>query len=144
MAFLQSNKYADGKVKRICFKHPVTGECTWQYFEQDGPIYGENSAPIMWGNTIAPWLEDQGFITGENERSVYYHPDRDLLILLYVDDVMARGESEQIEWIFKRLEERFDSMQGCRLHWGRHSARLPGNGRWTTGRHSVLVNGDLH
>ena len=30
VAFLQSNKYTDGKVKYICFKHPVTGE--WQYF----------------------------------------------------------------------------------------------------------------
>ena len=29
-------------------------------------------------------------------------------MLLYVDDVMARGESEQIGWIFKRLGERFD------------------------------------
>ena len=48
VAFLQSNKYADGKVEYNCFKHPVMGEC--QYFEQDGHIYGNNAAPVMWAN----------------------------------------------------------------------------------------------
>ena len=54
---------------------------------------------------LAPWLEDQGFFRSVNERSVYCHPDRDLFILLYVDGVMVKGESEQIEWVLKLLEE---------------------------------------
>ena len=54
---------------------------------------------------LTPWLEDQGFFRGVSERSVYCHPDRDLLILLYLDYVMAKGESEQIEWFLKLPEE---------------------------------------
>jgi hypothetical protein len=105
-AFLQSDSYEKGVYKYICFKHPVTLQ--WIYYRQSGPIYGEASAPARWENTVAPWFVDQGFIRGENERGVFYHPERDLLVLLYVDDVMASGEREDVDWIFTELEERFE------------------------------------
>jgi hypothetical protein len=104
-AFLQSHGYPEGTVKFIVFKNPVTGE--WEYYKQSGPIYGEASAPVRWEQTIAPWLEEQGFVRGENERCVFYHADKDLLVLLYVDDVMADGEPADVEWIFELLAERF-------------------------------------
>ena len=61
-AFLQALKYPNGMVKYLCIRHPVTGEML--YFRQDVPIYGEASAPVRWENTIAPWLEEQGFERG--------------------------------------------------------------------------------
>ena len=105
-AFLQSHKYGHGKYKFLSMKHPITGEML--YFRQDGPIYGEASAPARWENTIAPWLENEGFIRGENEKCVFYHPDRDLLLLLYVDDCLVDGEEEDIKWIFDRLDSEYD------------------------------------
>jgi hypothetical protein len=48
-----------------------------------------------------------GFVRGENERSCFYHADRDLLVLLYVDDCLADGDAADVEWIFTELEERF-------------------------------------
>jgi len=57
-------------VKHLSIKNPITGEIL--YFRQDGPICGEASAPARWENTIAPWLEDQGFERGKNEKSVFY------------------------------------------------------------------------
>ena len=63
---------------------------------------------MRWECTIAPWLEEQGFIRGENERCVFYHEEKDLLVLLYVDDVLADGEPADVEWIFSLLAERFD------------------------------------
>ena len=104
-AFLQAHKYANGKYKFICFKHPVTG--FWHYYRQSGPIYGEASAPVRWELTIAPWLVEQGFTRGENDACVFYHEEKDLLVLLYVDDCMADGEPEEVEWIFDLLAERF-------------------------------------
>ena len=77
------------------------------YFRQDGPIYGEASAPMRWENTIAPWLEEQGFETGKNEKSVFYHKERDLLLLIYVDDCLVDGQEEDINWIFELLDNRF-------------------------------------
>ena len=104
-AFLQSQGY-DGFVKYVSFKHPVTGE--WLYYEQSGPIYGEASAPVRWENTIAPFFEELGFERGENDPSVFYHPDRDLLVLLYVDDCLADGEEEDIRWFFDHLASEYD------------------------------------
>jgi hypothetical protein len=104
-AFLQAHGFPKGTVKFIVFKNPVTGD--WEYYRQSGPIYGEASAPVRWEQTIAPWLEEQGFTRGENERCVFYHADRDLLVLLYVDDVMADGEPADVDWVFELLAERF-------------------------------------
>lgn len=103
-AYLQSISY-DGFVKYVCFQHPVTKE--WMYFRQHGPIYGEASAAVRWENTIGPWFEEQGFVRGSNERCVFYHEERDLIVLLYVDDVYADGDEDDIAWIFDLLDSRF-------------------------------------
>ena len=104
-AFLQSDRYPEGVVKYMCIKDPVS--LTWRYFEQSGPIYGEASAPIRWELTIAPWLVEQGFTRGQNEKCVFYHKERDLLVVLYVDDLLADGSLEDVDWIFDLLDIRF-------------------------------------
>lgn len=126
-AFLQSDRYDDGHNKFICFKNPISGK--WEYWEQSGPIYGEASAPARWQSTISPWLEEQGFVRGENEKCVYYHPVRDLLILLYVDDILADGEEDDINWIFDLLDERFLCKDPCRVAGHSQCTRLFGDGR---------------
>ena len=104
-AFLQSNKY-EGFVKYMSVKNPITG--LWEYYEQSGPIYGEASAPVRWENTLIPWLEEQGFVRGSNEKSVLYHPARDITLLVYVDDVLADGERTQVDWIYQLMDKRFE------------------------------------
>ena len=106
VAFLQSNKFKDGKVKFLWYRNPITG--FKEYYSQDGPIYGEASAPALWNRTISPWLESQGFVQGANEPSVYYHPEREIVICLYVDDVLCDGPEEHVDWILDRLAERFN------------------------------------
>ena len=39
---------------------------------------------------------------------MFYHSGRDLLVLLYVDDALADGEQEDVEWFFKELGKRFE------------------------------------
>ena len=67
-----------------------------------------SSAPVRWENTIAPWIEDQGFTRGENDPCVFYHHERDIFILLFVDDCLADGETNDVEWFFDLLATRFD------------------------------------
>ena len=100
-AFLQSDPYPEGTIKYISFRGAVSR--VWNYYRQSGPIYGEVSAPKRWEDTIAPWFESMGFVRGENERSCFYHADRDLLVLLYVDDCLADGDAADVEWIFTEL-----------------------------------------
>ena len=116
-AFLQSNKYGkDEPPKYLTFTNPITKEKL--FYRQLGPIYGENSAPVRWEQTIVPWLTSEddttdlisggfSFIRGDNEKCVFYHPDRDLLLLLYVDDILCDGEEEDIQWFIARLRNRF-------------------------------------
>ena len=44
--------------------------------------------------TLYPWMESLGFEPGCNEKSLFYHPERDLTALIYVDDCLAVGEEE--------------------------------------------------
>ena len=95
-AFLQSDKYPEGTVKYVSFKHPVTLE--WQYFRQSGPLYGEKSASRRWEDTIAPWYQGQGFVRGENEPCAFLHEIQDILILLWTDDDFIDAEDAEIKW----------------------------------------------
>lgn len=105
-AFLQSHSYADGKVKYCKYRDPVDRKI--YYYRQSGPIYGEAAAPMLWEETVAPWIESLGFVRGKNEKSVFYHPHRDLIVLLYVDDCFADGDKEHIDWFFSELDKRFE------------------------------------
>ena len=104
-AFLQSHKYPPGAPRKyICFKHPITNEV--MYYRQHAPIYGENSAPVHWENTLFPFLTDGkkdgvqveetflNFERGENEPCVLYLKERDLVVLVYVDDILAVDSEE--------------------------------------------------
>ena len=63
---------------------------------------------MRWQNTLFPWLEALGFEPGKNEKSIFYLPERDLTILVYVDDCLAVGEEEDIKWFWKLLGDRFE------------------------------------
>ena len=105
-AFNQSDAFPDGKYKYVCFRNPVKNE--WQYYRQYGPLYGENSAPRRWENTLSDWFESVGFRRGENEKSTFYHETRDLLVLTYVDDLFMDGDEDDVRWISDIISKRFD------------------------------------
>ena len=46
-------------------------------------------------------------VRGMNEPSAYYHPGRDLLMVLYTDDQLLDGYREDIEWYYSLLRARF-------------------------------------
>lgn len=106
-AFLQSDKFPEGKLKYIYFKNPFTNQL--EYFAQNGPIYGEASAPRRWEDTFAPWLEKQGFVRAKNERGVFYHPKRQLAMLLYVDDCCASGRSSDLAWLDQLIDKHWEA-----------------------------------
>ena len=119
-AFLQSHKYPPGAPRKyIYFKHPVTGET--MYYRQHAPIYGENSAPVHWENTLFPFLTDGlidgvqveqeflNFTRGDNEPCVLYHKERDLVVLVYVDDILIfSADSKYISHIKQELLKEYE------------------------------------
>jgi hypothetical protein len=110
-AFLQADKFPDGKHKYVCLKCPLNG--VWEYFRQDGPMYGEDSAPVNWENTYSGFLTSDdkdapNMTRGENEPCCYHQEDRDILALLWVDDTLADAEKDEVQWLFDKLDGRFD------------------------------------
>ena len=105
VAFLQSDKYPEGIIKYICFKWPLTGQ--WRYFKQSGPIYGEASAPIRWENTLAPYLESEGFERGKNDPCAFHHKLQDIVNILWVDDDLIDADEDGVKWTSDKLDNRF-------------------------------------
>lgn len=83
----------------------------WEYYKQYGPMYGEDSAPVHWENTIADFLvadkNGPNMVRGENEPCAFLHEERDLLNLLYVDDNMMDSDEDNIHWLSALMSDRF-------------------------------------
>ena len=77
------------------------------YFEQRSSLYGESSAPVRWEKCLSDWLIEDGFIRGENEKSLYFHPKYDILIATWVDDLLCDGLEKDLITFFTRLKKRF-------------------------------------
>ena len=118
-AFFQSDKFPPDTKKYVCFKCPLIHR--WRYFKQSGPLYGEASAPIRWENTIAPWYQSQEFERGENEPSVFLSDIMEMLSILFVDDNILDGETDDIHAMANRMNNRFE----CRdLEWLSPTSRV--------------------
>jgi len=104
--FLQSDKFPHWIIKYLAMWHVI--EHKWELFKQNGPLYGENSAPKRWENTYAPFLEGEGFERGCNEKSAFYNEALDALILTFVDDNFIDAEEDDIEWTSQRITDRFE------------------------------------
>ena len=53
-------------------------------------------------------MEGQDFVRGDNERSVYYNEDHDVLDLTWVDDNYLDAEEDDIHWASDIIGDRFE------------------------------------
>ena len=110
-AFLQSTPFPESDRRFLSIKSPIDKQV--RYYRQLVPIYGSCSAPVRWETTFSTWLTTPeseggpGFQRGENEPSCYWHPRRDLLMVLYVDDQFVDGYKEDMDWYYALLAKRF-------------------------------------
>lgn len=110
-AFLQSTPFPETDRRYIKVKNPMTGLV--EYWRQLRPLYGEGSAPARWSKTLSDWLclpESEGgpgFTRGRNDSCIYYHQQRDLLVCVYVDDLLADGFREDLVWLYELMDKRF-------------------------------------
>lgn len=111
-AFLQSDKYPTDLIKYVVFKDPLTLE--YEFFRQLGPLYGECSAPVRWEDTAAAEMDAEGYTRGLNEQSTFYHEERDITALLYVDDFLYDADETEVKWASDQLADRFDCKE---LEW---------------------------
>ena len=110
-AFLQATPFPESERRFLMIRSPIDGTVT--YYRQLISVYGSCSASARWETTFSSWLctpESEGgpgLVRGMNEPSAYYHPGRDLLMVLYTDDQLLDGYREDIEWYYSLLRARF-------------------------------------
>jgi hypothetical protein len=110
-AFLQTTPFPETERRFLKIRNPIDGTVT--YYRQLISVYGSCSASARWETTFSSWLcspESEGgpgFVRGMNEPSAYYHPGRDLLMVLYTDDQLLDGYKEDIDWYYVLLRARF-------------------------------------
>ena len=110
-AYLQSDPFPASERRYLSIRSPIDGQT--RYYRQLVPIYGSCSAPVRWETTFSTWLTTPeheggpGFQRGDNEPSCYWHPHRDLLMVLYVDDQFLDGYHSDCEWYYSLLAKRF-------------------------------------
>ena len=110
-AFLQTTPFPESERRFLMIRSPIDGTVT--YYRQLISVHGSCSASARWETTFSSWLctpESEGgpgLVRGMNEPSAYYHPGRDLLMVLYTDDQLLDGYREDIEWYYSLLRARF-------------------------------------
>ena len=58
---------------------------------------------IHWQQTLHPWLLSKGFVQGANKPCAFYHKERKITVLSYVDDLLTKSSRANAEWFYKEL-----------------------------------------
>ena len=72
-----------------------------------GGLYGGRDSGMRWYKTYAKYFTELGFIRGENDKSVFYHPETHVRIATHVDDSLVRGPKTAVAELFAKLKAKF-------------------------------------
>ena len=80
-------------------------------------IYGLKQSSRCWNSTLDSYLKQMGFVQTESDPCIYRNSGGDVLIGVYVDDMVFAGKNEkQLEEVKKTLAKRFDIKDMGKLH----------------------------
>ena len=71
-------------------------------------MYGTRDAPQIWQNEVRNTMEEFGFMVSALQPSMYYHPERGILVTVHVDDFLCSGRVEDLEWLYAGLKGKYD------------------------------------
>ena len=72
-------------------------------------IYGLKQSPRAWYSKINSFFSEQGFSRNEQDHSMFIHRNRQIILILYVDDlVLAAPTKDKISWIRNTLHQKFE------------------------------------
>ena len=71
-------------------------------------MYGTRDAPLIWAKEVQKVMEEWGFVISKFQPSVYYHPSKDLIVVVRVDDFLCSGEMKKLEWLHDNLAQKFE------------------------------------
>jgi len=106
VAFLQSDGYTPEEAVRYCRWTQYKG-APEKYYQLLGPLYGQRSAGRRWFETLSAWLIQDGFVQGSNDPCLFTHSTTGLVVVVYVDDIITRGDPDVTDAFHERFGDRF-------------------------------------
>ena len=70
--------------------------------------YGTRSTPLMWQKVVREKMKALGFRACVTVPCLYYHQDRDVFVVVHVDDFLCSGETGDLAWFRGELENSFE------------------------------------
>ena len=94
---------------------PVGFKCTEvqskKVWKLEAWLYSLRLAPRGWHQTIDPYLISRGFVASTVDPCLYNKNNGEVLLLLYVDDILIAGKSKRdVEGVIGLLKDKFDTV----------------------------------
>ena len=70
-------------------------------------MYGTRNAPRAWYRCVCNVLIEMGFQQGRSNACLYFHPDRNIRLLVHVDDFAYIGHACDINWFVGEMKKVF-------------------------------------
>ena len=81
-------------------------------------LYGLKQSPHCWNSILDEYLKQLGFVRSTSDPCIYVGSDGEMIVGVYVDDIIIAGKSEKLVKDVKlALGERFDVKDLGRLHY---------------------------
>ena len=71
-------------------------------------MYGTRDAPQIWSQVVQEAMESLGYKQSKYQPAVYYHPEKDVVVVVHVDDFLATGDGHMLESLYNELSKKFD------------------------------------
>ncbi|MDP6496001.1 MAG: hypothetical protein QGI09_11450, partial [Dehalococcoidia bacterium] len=81
-------------------------------------LFGTRGAVAGWEDEYSAFLQNIGFQRGLASGCLFYHPDRDLRVVVYGDDFTIVGGRPEVSWFESTMEERYAITKRGRLGSG--------------------------
>jgi len=106
--------YFEAKATRqLCVELPEEDKTEEDHYEDRvalllKSLYGTRDAALNFQKEITELMVSIGFVQGKYNVCTYYHPRKNLRTMVHGDDFATAGGEEEVRWLKKKLEERFE------------------------------------
>ena len=74
----------------------------------DKAMYGTRDAPAEWQQEMNNTMVHLGFVAVKSAPCLYFHPEKDVYVVIHVDDVMAIGPKSRLQEFQKEIENKYE------------------------------------
>ena len=73
----------------------------------DKALYGTRDAPQAWAEELERALVELGFVASKLQPSVFWNREKDLRVVVHVDDLLVEGGLAELRWLRDMLKDKY-------------------------------------